>query len=87
MIRFCTKNLNSSYKCGVGWGQISCLSNGENEFKGCFDEPKEVNCKNLVDENPQVSYCHFCGTALGIEKDEPLFGVHIKELINVLKNK
>ena len=87
--RFCTTE-RGKWICQVGWGSVGCTSNGKSEFKSCFDEPMEQNCRMVVDEEdkPKISICPCCGTAIDTEEEpneEHLFFNHIRELIRDLK--
>ena len=95
-IRYCHANNFKNPSCPVGWGTLrwtkdTCLGGGMVIVsESCADEPKERNCKYLVDDESEIEYCPTCGTALEIKdnkKREPLllFGTHLKEAWEVIK--
>ena len=58
-IRYCETELHQQYPCSVGWGESN---NPPIPGRSCMDEPKEKNCKNLVD--PFQIECPACGRKL-----------------------
>lgn len=62
-VRYCQANNLKNSPCPVGWG--SADSRGT---KSCLDEPKEANCKYLVEIEPEVEVCPCCGTPIGIKE-------------------
>ncbi len=65
-VRYCHANNFKNPPCSVGWEII-----GPGYSHSCTDDPKEVNCKYLVYDKPEIEFCPTCGTALGIKNDEP----------------
>ncbi len=64
MIRYCQANSGKNPPCPVGWGNASIKG-----IKSCLDDPKEENCKYLVNEN-DIYFCPICGSALGMKGDQ-----------------
>lgn len=57
-VRYCETAASQLMPCNVGWGQM-----GNDGFKDCFDEPKEENCRYLIDVRDVR--CPYCGNHLG----------------------
>jgi hypothetical protein len=58
MIRYCETAKSKIIPCNVGLGSCSDL-----DYHFCHDEPKEENCRYLVDDT-DIQFCPTCGTAL-----------------------
>lgn len=54
-VRYCQTSAGKDHPCRLGKSAY---------IKNCFDEPKEENCKYLVEERSKVKYCPTCGTQL-----------------------
>ncbi len=64
MIRYCQTARAKLSPCKVGHGSYSAVG-----CVVCYDEPKEINCRYLVDENiPQ--FCPYCGSEFKQVKKE-----------------
>jgi len=58
MKRYCETARHKIVPCDVGWTGYTALGG-----RTCRDEPKEENCRNLVDDN-EVQTCPYCGAVL-----------------------
>jgi len=59
-VRYCDTILKQWKPCEVGWGSLDGSG-----LKSCTDEPKEKNCRLIVNsEDPLI--CPTCGTVLGL---------------------
>jgi len=82
-VRYCHTEFGKTIPCQVGWSNMD--SNGKSE--SCLDEPKEKNCRNLVD--PMEMVCPTCGRKwIRPYREyvlERAFGTKLSETFGILK--
>ena len=79
MRRYCQTILQKFYPCDIGWGMTDNTGT-----KSCYDEPKEQNCHNLVDENNLA--CPLCGQEIKEKINEVLERV-VEQVIDDINGK